>query len=286
MAKSQKSVLINGCSSGVGNALAREFHEGGLQVFATARSAKTIQDLADLGMMTFELDVTSENAVLQVRDQVAEITGGKLDILVNNAGQYFLSAASDCDIDRVEALYRTNLFGAMRMVKAYVPLLIASGDARILQIGSLAGIITLPFTSAYNSTKAALHAYGDTLRVELAPFNIKVINACTGGVKSKILRARVTGFPDGSIYKPIEDIFVAKRVNASLNGAMTSEDYAKHVVPLTLKKSPPPWIWSGSKIWRYWFLNTFTWRTASDWILSKMFGLSKLKWLEKAGKSR
>jgi len=284
MSKSQRSVLITGCSSGIGRTLALEFHAKGLKVFATARSLKSIQALGDMGMIVSELDVTNNNAVLRVRDQVAEITGGTLDILVNNAGQSLLSAASDLDMDRVEAVYNANLFGPMRMVKAFIPLLIASGDARILQIGSIAGIAPIPFGSAYNASKAALQAYGNTIRIELAPFGIKVINVCTGGVASNIVGTPATSLPEGSIYKPIEDIFLARRVNLSQRDAMAAEDYAKYVVPLVLKKSPPPWIWSGSKYWMVWLADTFLWRTVFDKYLSGVFGLSTLAWLVKSGK--
>lgn len=73
-------------------------------------------------------------------------------------------------MDRVRELYNVNVFGAMEMVHIFTPLLIASGDACVVQIGSLAGVMPVPFNSAYNSSKAALHSFGDTLRVEMAPF--------------------------------------------------------------------------------------------------------------------
>lgn len=73
-------------------------------------------------------------------------------------------------MDRVRELYNVNLFGAMEMAHAFIPLLIASGDACVVQIGSLAGTMPVPFNAAYNSAKAALHSFGDTLRIEMAPF--------------------------------------------------------------------------------------------------------------------
>jgi 1-acylglycerone phosphate reductase len=73
-------------------------------------------------------------------------------------------------MDQVQALYNTNLFGPMRMVKAFVPLLIVSGDARVIQIGSIGAVLPVPFGSANSGAKSALHAYGNSLRVELAPF--------------------------------------------------------------------------------------------------------------------
>jgi 1-acylglycerone phosphate reductase len=82
-------------------------------------------------------------------------------------------------MDEVEACFRTNVYGVMRMCKAFAPLVIAA-KGTIVQIGSLAGVMPYVFGSAYNATKAALHAYSNTLRIELAPFGVKVITVVTG----------------------------------------------------------------------------------------------------------
>lgn len=79
-------------------------------------------------------------------------------------------AASDVSMDKVRALFDVNLFSVMAMVQSFLPLLLTSSHARIVNIGSLAALSPVPFGAAYNSSKAALHSYGDTLRVELAPF--------------------------------------------------------------------------------------------------------------------
>lgn len=78
--------------------------------------------------------------------------------------------ATDLDVDHVKGMFDINVFGVMRMVQEFVPLLIASGNGRIVNIGSIAGVMPYPFGSAYNASKAALHSYGNTLRLELAPF--------------------------------------------------------------------------------------------------------------------
>ncbi|KAK0486362.1 NAD-P-binding protein [Armillaria novae-zelandiae] len=273
----RNTVLITGCSTGIGNALAREFHKQGLVVFATGRNETALSELSNSGIQTFPLDVTNEEQIIRIRDQVAEITGGKLDILVNNAGQTFLSAAADLDMKRVQDLYDVNVFGAMRMVKAFAPLLIASGDACILQVGSVAGVTPYPFGSTYSSSKAALHAYGNTLRIELSPFNIKVVNLCTGSVKSDIIETKLNPLPSGSLYKSIESIVLGKRKEVSQGGAMSSEDYAKNVVLEALKANPRAWVWEGSKSWFVWMVDTFLPRTAFDNMMKRWYGMDHIR---------
>ncbi|KAK0226482.1 hypothetical protein IW262DRAFT_1472948 [Armillaria fumosa] len=241
----RNTVLITGCSTGIGKALAREFHKQGLVVFATARNEIALSELSTSGIKTFALDVTNEEQIIRVRDQVAEIIGGKLDILVNNAGQTFLSAAADLDMERVQDLYDVNVFGAMRMVKVYVPLLIASGDACILQVGSVAGVTPYPFGSTHSSSKAVLHAYGNTLRIELSPFN----------VKSDIIETKLNPLPGSLLYKSIESIVLGKRKEVA-------EDYTKNVVLEALKANPRAWLWEGSKSWFVWMVDTLFPRTA------------------------
>ncbi|KAF8192803.1 NAD(P)-binding protein [Mycena galopus ATCC 62051] len=276
----RKTVLITGCSpGGIGYELAQEYHSQGLRVFATARRTEALIDLTSLGLSgleTLELDVTKTGSIQSGRDRIASLTGGKLDILVNNAGQGYSVPATDIDIDEVKGMFEVNLFGVMRMVQEFAPLLIASGDGRIVNIGSIAGVMPYPFGSAYNASKAALHSYGNTLRLELAPFKVQVITIITGGVKSNISRNRRLIQPS-SIYAPIADIFLKKRAARSQVGALATEVYAKQVVAQTLRRHVKAWFWTGSHSFSCWLVDTFLGRRGFDWILSSMFGLSKLK---------
>jgi len=285
MPATQKSVLITGCSlGGIGDALAQRFHSQGLLVFATSRSLQSMEHLQALGIKTFALDVTDIGAIRSVKAQIADATGGKLDILVNNAGQAYPVAATDFDMSEVRAHFEVNLFAVMTMVQEFVPLLIASGDGRILQIGSISGIMPVPFSGAYNASKAALHAYGNTIRVELAPFNIKVTTIVTGSVKSNIAKPRT--LPEDSLYRPMEDLYQSRRLNTSQQNAMDTAEYAKQVVAEALAKSPRAWVWGGTKTWPCWFIDTFLPKTVFDTILSKMFGLDQFTARLKQGKEK
>ncbi|KAJ7270639.1 NAD(P)-binding protein [Mycena haematopus] len=276
----RKTVLITGCSpGGIGYELAQEYHSQGLRVFATARRPEALVDLAALGLPgleTLELDVTKIASIQAGRDRIASLTGGNLDILVNNAGQGYTVPATDVKIDEVQGMFDVNVFGVMRMVQEFAPLLIASGDGRIVNIGSISGVMPYPFGSAYNASKAALHSFGNTLRLELAPFNIQVITIITGGVKSNISHNPRLIQPS-SIYAPIADIFATKRAGRSQVGAMATKVYAKQVVAQTLKRHVKAWFWTGKFSFTCWLVDTFFGRRGFDWILSSMFGLSKLR---------
>ncbi|KII87246.1 hypothetical protein PLICRDRAFT_42884 [Plicaturopsis crispa FD-325 SS-3] len=285
-----KTVLITGCSAGgIGHALAVEFHARGHRVIATARRPEAMSELAALGITTLQLDVTDEASIRKVHDEVAELTGGKLDILVNNAGQGMSAPATDLDLARVRALFDVNLFSVMAMVKTFIPLLIASGgDARIIQIGSTAGILPASFGSAYNATKAAVHAYSNTLRVELAPFGVKVTTVVTGGVRTNI-QAKGIGLstlPRGSLYLPMEELYENRRVKMSQDSWMPADAYARTVVSEALSARPRAWLWAGSGSWIVWFLDTFAGRRVFDYLLSKMFGLSEFGGMLKRAKAK
>lgn len=278
-----KTALITGCTTGgIGEALAKEFHLRGIRVFATSRNIDTMQSLAEAGIETLSLDVTDSASIRKAKAAIAERTGSSLNILVNNAGLAYASAASDISMDRVRALFDVNLFGAMSLVQEFLPLLIASGDARIVQISSLAGLMPVPFNSAYNASKAALLSFGDTLRVELSPFGVKVINIASGNVESNIMKGAPTSLPPGSIYQPINEEFVRDRIEHFQDGATPTGQFAKTVVAETLKNNPRAWVYTANNTWTVWMISTFMGRRGFDGILSRMFGLEKLSKIKRA----
>ncbi|KAJ7196974.1 NAD-P-binding protein [Mycena pura] len=270
----KKNVLITGCSAGgIGHALAIEFHAKGFHVFATGRRLDSMLDLSAQGIQTLKLDVTDADAIRTIRDEIAVKTGGKLDVLVNNAGQAYPVAITDMEPECVRAIFEVNLFAPMTMVKEFSHLLIAAGDARVVHIGSISGIMPVPFSAAYNASKAGLHSFCNTARVELAPFNVKVINILTGGVQSNISRGGA--LPDDSLYKGMEDLYQEKRINASQRGALPTDAYARIVVAESMKTKPRAWVWAGKNSLLVWFMDTFLARTAFDWVMNKTFGMNE-----------
>lgn len=250
-----KTILITGTNpGGIGNSLAREFHAKGLRVFATARNTDSITDLAEIGIETLSLEVTDPESIKALKEEVASRTSGKLDYLVNNAGRNYTVPATDIDFEQVQLTYEVNVFGVMRMCQAFTPLLIEA-KGTIVQIGSLAGVMPYVFGSVYNSTKAALHSYSNTLRVELEPFDVKVVTVVTGGVKSRIAR-NDWQLPRDSIYLPIEAEYL-RRTKHSQEVGMPNEKYAKSVVSQVLGGRHKRQFWEGSFSHIVWFLTTF-----------------------------
>jgi 1-acylglycerone phosphate reductase len=140
------------------------------------------------------------------------------------------------------------------MCQAFAPFIIAA-QGTIVQIGSVAGIMPYVFGSAYNASKAALHAYSNTLRVEIAPFGAKVIVIVTGGVKSQIARLdRVLA--DDSIYQPLSAEYL-RRTKHSQEVGMPTMKYARSVVSQVIARKPKTWIWEGFGANLVWFASTF-----------------------------
>lgn len=275
MASDKKSVLITGCTpGGIGHSLAREFHSKGLRVFATARKTESIKDLAELGIETLSLEVTNGASILALKAEILKRTGGKLSILVNNAGRNYTVPALDVEIDEIRLTFETNLFGVMRMCQAFAPMLIEA-KGTIVQIGSLAGIMPYVFGSVYNASKGALHSYSDTLRVELAPFDVRVMTVVTGGVKSNIARTK-RELKGDSIYLPLKEEYEERLVHSQAMG-VPNEDYAKRVVKQVLVRRPKDRIWEGGKAWLVWFVSTFLPKSVLDWAMTRMFKLWKLR---------
>ncbi|KAL3475323.1 hypothetical protein BJX99DRAFT_162254 [Aspergillus californicus] len=285
----RKSVLITGCSpGGIGNALAREFRRCGLRVFATARDAKSLEDLAALGIEPLSLTVDDEGSIQLCFAELERRLGDRgLDYLVNNAGRNYTVPALEVDLAEVRATFETNFISVVYICKTFVPLLIKA-KGTIVQIGSVAGIIPYVFGSIYNASKAALHSFSDTLRVELEPFGVNVTTVVTGGVKSRIARTHRALTPS-SLYTPIEDQYT-RRMTHSQDGAMPHTAYAKSVVAQVLYGPAPwrwiwpwaqgrkSWIWEGNKSWLIWFLmGGWAWTGLAHRVMTMMFGLNKLK---------
>ncbi|KAJ7146013.1 NAD-P-binding protein [Mycena epipterygia] len=274
---SKKTGLITGCSAGgIGRALALEFYPQGFRVFATARDPDSMRALAACGddMHTLRLDVTDADAIRAVRDEVALQTGGRLDVLVNNA--YVLpspDALTDVPLARVREIFEVNVFAPLALLQAFAPLLIAAAaggdlhDVRVLHIGSICGIMPLPFSGAYNASKAALHAFGDTARAELAPFKLIIISNIERGGR----------LPTGSLYAGMGDLYQEKRVNASQRNAMPTDEYARVVVAEATRAAPRAWVWAGRNALLVWVMDTFLVRTAFDYLMNRTFGLDEFQ---------
>ena len=151
-----------------------------------------------------------------------------------------------------------------------------------MNIGSLAAIVPYVFGSIYNASKAALHAYSQTLRLELEPYDVRVLVVVTGGVKSNIARTERI-LPNSSLYLEIKSDF-GRRVTHSQEGAMGTEVYAKGVVKEALKPvwRQKKWLWRGHMTPVVWFASRVLGSWVFDLVLPRMFGLNRLTRLLKS----
>jgi len=168
--------LITGCSTGIGRAIASAALQAGHQVVVTARRTETVRDLVDAHpMLAVEaaLNVTDRTQIAAAVSRAEEAFGG-VDVLVNNAGYGYLSAVEEGDDTEVRALFDTNFFGAVDMIKAVLPGMRARGYGYIVNVSSMTGIVTNPPNTYYSCTKHALEALTEGLAKEVAPFGIRV----------------------------------------------------------------------------------------------------------------
>ena len=181
-------VLITGCSSGIGRALARACAAHGWLVYATARDVATVADLADARTTVLSLDVTDESSMARVVGHALARHGG-ISALVNNAGYALPGAVEDLRLDEIRAEFETNVFGAIRLIQLVVPSMRATGAGLIVNMSSMGGTLTFPGGGAYHASKYALEAFSDALRFELKGFGIDVLVIQPGLVRSSFGRA-------------------------------------------------------------------------------------------------
>ncbi|MBA6326641.1 SDR family oxidoreductase [Colwellia sp. MB02u-6] len=172
---STKSILITGCSSGIGLHAALTLSARGYQVFATARKAQDVTELQAKGLSAYQLDLTKCESINQTVAQVLEITGGRLDYLFNNGAYGQPGALEDLPTEALREQFETNVFGWHELTKQIIPVMKRQGHGRIIQCSSVLGFVSMAYRGAYNASKYAIEGLTDTLRLELKSANIAVI---------------------------------------------------------------------------------------------------------------
>lgn len=179
------SVLITGCSSGIGRHTAEQLKKRGYQVFATARKQEDVADLQSAGFDALQLDLANSGSIRSAVDNVLQKTGGKLYALFNNGAYGQPGAVEDLSRDVLREQFEVNFFGTHELTRLLIPVMRKQGYGRIIQNSSLLGFVALKFRGAYNATKYALEGLTDTLRLELEGTNIYVSLIEPGPIESK-----------------------------------------------------------------------------------------------------
>jgi NAD(P)-dependent dehydrogenase (short-subunit alcohol dehydrogenase family) len=184
---SSRSVLITGCSSGIGLASAREMKTRGWRVFATARKPEDIARLKEEGFDSLHLDYPEPRSIEATAGEVLQATGGTLTALFNNGSYGQPGAFEDMKTDALRAQFEANFFGWHDLTARVIPAMRAQGHGRIVFCSSVFGFIAAPYRGAYCASKFAVEALADTLRLELAGSGIKVSLIEPGPIATRFL---------------------------------------------------------------------------------------------------
>ncbi len=271
-----KTVLITGASSGIGKALAAEFVTRGFKVIAASRSIENADEPNSPELVRKNLDVSDYDSIESFCEWLDE-KGYKIDILINNAGYGLAGPAIEIPIEEVEREFRTNVFGALKLAQIIGQKMARKGSGVIANVGSVSGMLTTPFVSAYCASKAALNAFSDGMRMELKPFGVNVITVTPGAIVSNFGEnaALVSEklFPGNSLYEKYREK-VLERARLSQQNATPVEDFAKKLAEKILSPKPPANFRYGKMSFLAWFLSRFIDAETRDKILMKKFGLS------------
>jgi NAD(P)-dependent dehydrogenase (short-subunit alcohol dehydrogenase family) len=270
------TVLISGCSSGIGLALAREFASRGCRVFATARKPEVIEHLKKEGMEIAALDVTDQKSIDGcVAGVIAK--AGKIDVLVNNAGYSLVGPVVDLSSDDLRRQFETNVIGLAALTRAVAPHMIARRSGLIVNMSSVSGVCATPFVGAYCATKAAVALLSDSLRMELAPFGIAVVTVQPGAIKSGFGEAAIktVKLDPQSVYASVSD-YIRIRARASQERPTSAEEFSRLLVNKLSQKKIPRLIRIGRESVRLPLLKKLP-VGLLDYIMTKAFGLDKLK---------
>jgi len=265
MGPSKRNILITGSSTGgMGAALAVAFHHAGHRVFATARTPSKMSDLAAQGIETVILDVTSASSIASAVSTVSSSLpdGEGLDMLINNAAGSYSMPLTDVSLAAAKATFDLNVWSQLAVIQAFLPLLLQQQQFAASRTGprplvvnhtSVGSVGAIPFQGVYNASKAALAMISDTLRFELAPFGLGVVELKTAGVRTNIIansNANAAGerLPDGSLYAPARDVVERALAQEGLvHIGISAEQWATEVSALLLRSHPPAVIWKGEK---------------------------------------
>jgi NAD(P)-dependent dehydrogenase (short-subunit alcohol dehydrogenase family) len=186
MSGTERSILITGCSSGIGHHLAHALHERGWRVFATCRKEEDCARLRDEGLESFRLDYEDAGSIEAGFAEAIGRTGGRLDALFNNGAYAIPGAAEDLPDDALRQIFEANFFGWHSLTRRAIPVMRAQGHGRIVMNSSVLGFSALRMRAAYVATKYALEGYTDTLRMEMNGTPIDIILLEPGPIRTRI----------------------------------------------------------------------------------------------------
>jgi NAD(P)-dependent dehydrogenase (short-subunit alcohol dehydrogenase family) len=241
----KKSILITGCSSGIGLDAALTLQLRGYQVFATVRKQSDVVMLQEKGLLACQLDLTDLNSINAALAFVLNITGGTLDFLYNNGAYGQPGALEDLSSQALKTQFETNVFGWHELTKKVIPIMRKQGHGRIIQCSSVLGFVSMAYRGAYNASKYALEGLTDTLRLELKSANIAVVLLQPGPINTQFRANALSAFQvhiesKNSVHKVQYQQQIERLASKTSNAAFTLEpkDVTKALIHALESKRP------------------------------------------------
>ncbi|MBG6201405.1 NAD(P)-dependent dehydrogenase (short-subunit alcohol dehydrogenase family) [Labrenzia sp. EL_13] len=212
-----RSILITGCSSGIGAEAAHILRGRNWRVFPTARKQEDIDRLSSQGFEAFRLDYEDPESIRQTADAVLNLTDGRLDAVFNNGAYAIPGALEDIPPDALRTLFEANFFGWHDLTRRLIPAMRSNKSGRIVQCSSVLGLVALKFRGAYTASKFALEAYTDTLRQELKGSGLHVSLIEPGPIDTRFTQNALANFDrwigeDGLNSSIFRETYVKRRV--------------------------------------------------------------------------
>ncbi|BBP46188.1 short-chain dehydrogenase/reductase [Thiosulfatimonas sediminis] len=168
------TILITGCSTGIGYYCLQQLHQAGYQVIASARQAQDVERLQQQGYQAVQIDLADTNSIQNGLEQALKMSGGSIDALFNNGAFGLPGAVEDLSRDAMRYQFETNVFGTQELTNRILPIMRQQGHGKIIYNSSILGFAAMPYRGAYNASKFAIEGFADTLRLEVAKDNIQV----------------------------------------------------------------------------------------------------------------
>ena len=273
----QKSILITGCSSGIGLASAMGLRERGWRVFASCKQQVDCDRLRAMGFDSPRIDYTDTASIHSGLNEVLDATGGTLDALFNNGAYAIPGAVEDLPTDALRAIFNSNFFGWHELTRCLLPVMRAQGHGRIVQCSSVLGFVTMPWRGAYNATKFALEGLTDTLRIEMRDTDIKIILIEPGPITTKFRINAITHFEKWIDWEnaPRAEQYQTKLRERLYNSSgpdtfeLPPEAVAKKLVHALESKRPRPRYFVTTPTYLMAALRRLLPTRALDWVLSR-----------------
>jgi NAD(P)-dependent dehydrogenase (short-subunit alcohol dehydrogenase family) len=274
----KKSILITGCSSGIGLCAALTLSKRGYRVFATTRKESDVERLKAQGLESLQLDINDSNSIKVALEEILKRTGGTLDALFNNAGYVQAGAVEDLSRNAIRAQFETNVFGPIELITQVVPIMRKQGHGRIIQNSSMLGEVTIPYVGAYNASKFALDGFTHTLRQELKRSPIQISIIAPGPITSKLRENAKQHFnrdlihtanPHEHAYKKIAQRYSEQTSAKDLSISQAPEAVVKDLIHALESKHPKTHYYTGSSAKIFSILRRLLPEQMLDWILIK-----------------